>query len=490
MLMVTLYAWHSRKLLTLLSIANNSSYFSPELKSFTSVGHFPGTTPTEPASNMAFDRTTILYSSQDDKADKEPFNPQGLTFTTAPSNERVDNKSLPAGVARFSNGTLGYVADPMALRKGVAAFFKRIDRNETEVAENSYWKLLMDYESHYRNDTFSGQEVLSPDFICAAGPGRGYEQDYGYKLLTEKIRIHKNVANESFPRLLCLVYTYPKMRDLQRTQALSWGYKCDGYLAFSTETISDLGIVHLEHEGEESYSNMWQKVRSIWAYVYEHYRNDYDFFHLGGDDLYMIVENMRKFLSETMNLGADAIYLGQWISQPGDKPYYVSGGPGYTLNQGALSRLVEDALPKCRTHMKVSYEDRLVSHCFREIGIAGGDTRDVATGEQLYHDCGPAHLYTFRSTKGRGSFHAKAAAFWETLSFPMTSNFSKVGPKHGLHAAGKYSITFHDIYHPLYMARLHSILYKATCPANSPLGRALFAHGEQTEAFSYATMNY
>jgi hypothetical protein len=140
--------------------------------------------------------------------------------------------------------------------------------------------------------------------------------------------------------------------------------------------------------------------------------------------------------------------------------------------------------------MKVSYEDRLVSHCFREIGITGGDTRDVATGEQLYHDCGPAHLYTFRSTKGRGSFHAKAAAFWETLSFPTTSNSSKVGPKHGLDAAGKYSITFHDIYHPLYMARLHSILYKATCPANSPLGRALFAHCEQTEAFSYATMDY
>jgi hypothetical protein len=53
-----------------------------------------------------------------------------------------------------------------------------------------YWKLLMDYETIYRNDTFSGNEVLSPDFICAPGPGRGYEQDYGYKLLTEKIRIH------------------------------------------------------------------------------------------------------------------------------------------------------------------------------------------------------------------------------------------------------------------------------------------------------------
>jgi glycoprotein-N-acetylgalactosamine 3-beta-galactosyltransferase len=266
------------------------------------------------------------------------------------------------------------------------------------------------------------------------------------------------------------------MRDLQRTQALSWGLKCDGYLAFSTETISNLGVVHLEHAGNESYNNMWQKVRSIWFYVYKHYRNDFDFFHLGGDDLYVIVENLRTFLSETLKRRehGDEIYLGQWIPQPGDKPYYVSGGPGYTLNRAALVRLVEDALPTCRVHMRVSYEDRLVSQCLREIGIIGGDTRDSETGEQLYHDCGPAHLYTFRSTTGRGSFHAKAAAYWETLSFPNSSE--KVGPKHGLDAAGTYSVTFHDIYHPLYVARLHSILYPATCPATSPLGRALFSH--------------
>jgi glycoprotein-N-acetylgalactosamine 3-beta-galactosyltransferase len=380
--------------------------------------------------------------------------------------------------ARYANGTLGYVADPTALRQGAASFLNELVDNDTRFADQSYWKLLMDFETVYRNGTFSGNELLSPDFICAPGPGRGYEQDYGYKLLTEKIRIHPSGSpTESSPKLLCLVYTYPKMRDLQRTQALSWGLKCDGYLAFSTETISNLGTLHLEHAGDESYDNMWQKVRSIWFYVYKHYRNDYDFFHLGGDDLYVIVENLRKFLSETLKRHAhgDEIYLGQWIPQPGDKPHYVSGGPGYTLNRAALVRLVEDALPTCRVHMRASYEDRLVSQCLGEIGIMGGDTRDRETGEQLYHDCGPAHLYTFRSTTTkRGSFHAKAASYWETLSFPNSTK--KVGPKHGLDAAGKYSVTFHDIYHPLYVARLHSILYPATCPATSPLGRGLYAH--------------
>ena len=392
--------------------------------------------------------------------------------------------SSSSALARFPNGTLGYIADPAALRKGIATFMSkeglyRNEKNVTTLVSNNprlYWKLLQEYEPHHRNDTYSGQEILSPDYTCSLGPGRGHEQDYGYRLLTEKIRIIRNDNNHKTrqPRILCLVYTHPKMRDLQRTQALSWGHQCNGYLAFSTETIPTLGLVHLEHEGDESYDNMWQKTRSIWTFVYQNYAHAYDFFHLGGDDLYVIVENMRKFLLNYMNR-TDPVYLGQWIPLPGNDgaKYYVSGGPGYTLNRAALSRLVEDALPSCRVHMRASYEDRLVSQCFREIvNITGGDTRDVQTGQQLYHDVGPAHLYTFRSTTGRGSFHAKAAAYWETLPFP--NNTVTVGPRHELEAAGTYSITFHDIYHPLYFARLHSILYK-TCPSMSPLGRALEA---------------
>jgi len=400
-------------------------------------------------------------------------------------NDAPASYATSLATARFPNGTLGYVADPTALRKGIAAFLS----NETLfVNENNitlllslqpqlYWRLLADYESEYRKDTYSGQEVLSPDYTCALGPGRGLEQDYGYRLLSEKIQIYNTDENgdssHNAPRILCLIYTYPKMRDLQRTQALTWGHQCDGYLAFSTETIASLGILNLTHEGEESYDNMWQKVRSIWTFVHQHYLSDFDFFHLGGDDLYVIVANMRKFLMNYMNT-TTPVYLGQWIPLAGDNKYFVSGGPGYTLNRVALKRLVEDALPNCRIHFRASYEDRLISQCLRDINITGGDTRNVATGEQLYHDCGPAHLYTFRSTKGRGSFHAKAAAYWETLPHP-TDTSTLVGPKHELEAAGTYSVTFHDIYHPLYMARLHSILYPGICPVTSALGRALAA---------------
>lgn len=55
----------------------------------------------------------------------------------------------------------------------------------------------------------------------------------------------------------------------------------------------------IKHEGPETYSNMWQKVRAIWKYISFHYKDDFDWFVLGGDDLFVIVENLRKVRNST-----------------------------------------------------------------------------------------------------------------------------------------------------------------------------------------------
>ena len=51
----------------------------------------------------------------------------------------------------------------------------------------------------------------------------------------------------------------------------TWGNKCDGFFAASNYTNTELGILDVPHRGEESYNNMWQKVRSMWAFVYDTY---------------------------------------------------------------------------------------------------------------------------------------------------------------------------------------------------------------------------
>ena len=47
------------------------------------------------------------------------------------------------------------------------------------------------------------------------------------------------------------------------------------------------------------YKGMIQRTRAILAYLYDYFLDDFDFFHIHvcGDDVYMIVENMKEFLA-------------------------------------------------------------------------------------------------------------------------------------------------------------------------------------------------
>lgn len=53
----------------------------------------------------------------------------------------------------------------------------------------------------------------------------------------------------------------------------------------------------IKHEGPEEWDNMWQKSRAIWKYIDRHYKDEFDWFVLGGDDIFLIVENLRKVCS-------------------------------------------------------------------------------------------------------------------------------------------------------------------------------------------------
>lgn len=56
----------------------------------------------------------------------------------------------------------------------------------------------------------------------------------------------------------------------------------------------------IKHEGPEEWENMWQKSRAIWKYINFHYKDDFDWFILGGDDIFIIVENLRKVLLQPL----------------------------------------------------------------------------------------------------------------------------------------------------------------------------------------------
>lgn len=187
--------------------------------------------------------------------------------------------------------------------------------------------------------------------------------------------------------------------------------KCDGFMVASNKTDVNLGTVNIPHEGPETYNNIWQKVRSMWSYIYDNYYTKYDYFHIGGDDLFLIVENLRYYLeSEEIQAASNGgiylpegdetmqtpLFLGRRFAYQGDmNNIFNSGGSGYTLNKAALKLLVTDGFEKFFPHKVTFSEDTMIARILKEYGVYPYETKDSNGGER-YNPFMPGHHYGYR----------------------------------------------------------------------------------------------
>ena len=159
------------------------------------------------------------------------------------------------------------------------------------------------------------------------------------------VQIDTKSATVPAPAILCLVYTMADAHS-SRIQGMreTWAGGCDGFLAFSTESDPRIPTISLVHDGLEEYDNMWQKVRSIWKFVGKHYLEDFDWFFIGGDDLFVLPHNLKTYLASLMYKDkADPkkheYYVGRRFNEWGET-YFNSGGAGYTLSQATLRKFL------------------------------------------------------------------------------------------------------------------------------------------------------
>lgn len=309
-----------------------------------------------------------------------------------------------------------------------------------------------------------------PAFQITRSEANCDNHDGNYQMLTEKVfvditsheareREAESKSGKPRAKLFCMVYTIEKNHEKIPSIRETWGQKCDGFIVASNKTDKKLGTVNIPHEGPEEYGNIWQKVRSIWSYVYDNYYEDYDWFHIGGDDLYVIVENMRLYLeSDEVQLAANGgdylpnddemdqipLFLGRRFAEQGNyERLFNSGGSGYTLNKAALKSLVVTAFPDCMPHLKTFAEDVMVAQCLRnKIKVFPFDTKDDKGGER-YMPFQPAHHLTYKAPKDKKS--------------DWYANYS-IDIKYGLDHCSAQAVAFHYI-KPFLMRRLHAILY-------------------------------
>lgn len=140
----------------------------------------------------------------------------------------------------------------------------------------------------------------TPNMSILCPPGEvGIEARGGNQVLLKirkGVRASKESTVNSSVRVLCMIYTYSGGHKRVKHIANTWGRECDGFIAASNVTEHSIGAFDLPIQGEHNYGNMWQKVRHMWQYVWQHYRESYDYFHVCGDDVYIAVNNLRAYL--------------------------------------------------------------------------------------------------------------------------------------------------------------------------------------------------
>jgi hypothetical protein len=208
-------------------------------------------------------------------------------------------------------------------------------------------------------------------------------------------------TNITRPKILCMVYTHQGAHDnYLRAIVDTWGKQCDGFFAASNVTDPSLGAIRLEFPGPESYGNMWQKVLTMWKYAHDNYLDDYDYFHICGDDTFVIPDNMRLFLMSKQVEDLKNGYLDDFsfMSTNKDKwknarprpllfgfplqvvvhhriEQFPAGGSGYTLNREAL-KVFYKTINDHPSNDIDSREDMMMARWLSLSGITCSDTRD------------------------------------------------------------------------------------------------------------------
>lgn len=212
--------------------------------------------------------------------------------------------------------------------------------------------------------------------------------------------------------------------------------------------------ISIHHEGPEEYENMWQKSRSIWKFVGTHYLEDFDFFYLGGDDLFAIPQNLKRYLQEILEVrhstADDDFYVGRRFKGRNDTSYFNSGGPGYVLSRGALRKYVNIGWnhPNCSTDAVTAAEDVMMAKCMKNVfDIDLIDTRDEQLRERFHH-FSPQFIYRWKNPENiEEHWYAQYNEEWKPLE--------------GLMCCSPSTVSFHYVENPVIMRHLHAL--STTC---------------------------
>jgi glycoprotein-N-acetylgalactosamine 3-beta-galactosyltransferase len=356
-----------------------------------------------------------------------------LVVTSSPSTspkqqQQLIHTNIPPPEARIGpNQEIGYVHDPQFLIKNPRPF-----------------------------------HIQNRNYVCVP-PGAGEELPEGAQALA---RIRKHIETSTAPRnvtLMCAIYTHSSTGAVEKTNAVqeTWGRKCDGLLFAGDKSNMTTGHMHLPSRSKYGfgYKGMIQRTRAILAYLYDNFLEDYDFFHISGDDVFVLVENLKEFLASDKvrewDLVPDQYMIAGFWTHWGKSPegyFYLGGGSGYTLSRKALKAYVEGPLQTCNPTQEGTAEDVAFSNCAKQLNPKFIDTRD-STGAHRYHQMPVQRHASFPKRKwgfSMGMIRQSINHLQRNFSFPYVEGAASISNS---------SVTFHKHYPPE-TRRIELLLYQ------------------------------
>lgn len=160
----------------------------------------------------------------------------------------------------------------------------------------------------------------------------------------------------------------------------TWAKRCNRFVFISSKTNSSFPTIGLNvSEGRE---HLTAKTMQGFLYMYQHYYDEADWFLKADDDTYIIVENLRFFLSHQKS--SHPVYFGHHFKMI-VKQGYMSGGAGYVLSKEALRRVVNIGLKDhklCRPDG--GSEDAEIGKCLMNVGVKPGLSLDSKHRETFH----------------------------------------------------------------------------------------------------------
>ena len=192
-------------------------------------------------------------------------------------------------------------------------------------------------------------------------------------------------------RVLCWVMTGPQNLDKKAIHVKkTWAKRCNILIFISSVTNTSFPTIGLNiSEGRE---HLTGKTMQAFRYVYEHYKDQADWFMKADDDTFVILENLRYFLKDYKP--SDPVYFGQLFNLRNFvKQGYYSGGAGYVLSKEALTRLVAKGENKTLCQQDGGNEDVEIGRCLENLGVKTLNSTD-ALGRTRFHCFDPeTHLF-------------------------------------------------------------------------------------------------